>query len=306
MYEAHNSSRCFTKDKGNNLMKRLARYKKTLVALTIVVFFILFFNILLSIANKNIKEKSFTDIYNSCNKIWAARGFYETKDKQNSLESITKAFDLGANGVEVDFYYDVNMDKFIVSHSKPKELKDGTFQYTLKDGKLLTLEELFKKTSQDKFFWLDYKNLDRLSSKESISAINKLKTISKSNNLKNRLYIEGSNPYKLSMYTKAGFYTIIGIHPLKSDALFSSIVLKGYKIAYGLFDISAIAMPYGSVKKNIYGSETKNIFDEIPIFLFHIPDIPKLLSKLLKDNSIRVMLVGRDKSVNRYNLTNCK
>ncbi len=285
-------------------MKNLFSFKKVIAFILIIILFVIvLFNLFAYLAQKNIENKDFQNIYNSCNKIWSSRGVYNTKSEQNSLKSFRKAFDLGANGIEVDFYYDVEMDRFIVSHSKPKRLENGTLQYSLKDGKLLTLEEVFNKVGEDKYFWLDYKNLDRISSEQTLKAISRLKHISKIHNIKNRLYIEGSNPIKLSSYTKAGFFTILGIHPLPLSHFFRAASVDLYKIAYGFFDISAIAMPYGTIVDSIY---TKKTFDNIPVFLFHVPDNKVLISKLLADRRIKVMLVGRDLSINRFKLTDCK
>lgn len=284
-------------------------YKKhriLFIFLILIVVFVITFEVLLTIANNNIEKKDFSSIYNNPYKVWSSRGFYESHDEQNSIKSIKKAFELGAKGVEIDFYYDVKMDKFIVSHSKPKKRDDGTLEYTLKHGKLLTLEDVFKAVGKDKYFWLDYKNLDRISTEQTKKAIKRLQSISSMNNIKNRLYIEGSDPFMVSLYTDAGFYTILGIHPLRSSNFFSKVVLNGYKIGYGLFNISAIAMPSGKKDELIYTDKTKKILKNIPIFLFHIPNDDKLLSKLVNDPSIRVMLVGRDKNINRYDLTSSR
>lgn len=285
-------------------MKSLFSLKKiTKLFLLVILIIVVVFNISAYFAQKNIEKKDLPNIYNSCNKIWSSRGVYSSKSEQNTLESFQKAFDLGASGVEVDFYYDVKMDKFIVSHSKPKKLKDGSLKYKLKDGKLLTLEEVFDKVGEDKYFWLDYKNLDRISSEQTLKAIERLNHISKLNNIKNRLYIEGSNPIKLSSYTKAGFFTILGIHPLPLSHFFRGASVDLYKIAYGFFDISAVAMPYGAIEDSIY---TKEILGDIPVFLFHVPNNKILISDLLADQRVRVMLVGRDFSTNRFKLAECK
>ena len=265
-----------------------------------LLFFILIYNSTLIYVNNNIDKKQDSTIYNSAHKIWAARGLYKNKAEQNSVTSIKRAFEKGTLGVEVDFSYDVDMNRFIISHDHPKKNKNGKLIYTTKDGELLTLEKLFIQTGKNHYFWLDYKNLDKLSDTQTHKAIGRLEKISKVYDIKERLYIEGSNPLKISLYTDAGFKTILGIHPLPESNIFSSILVNGYKIAYYFRNISALAMPYGSLKNPIYKTKTQEILKTIPVFLFHVPDDENLLINLVQTNDVRVMLVGRDESINRY------
>ncbi len=249
------------------------------------------------------KDKTFTD---SCSKVWSSRGLYNSHSEQNSITSIDRAFHNGYTGVEVDFYFDIEMKKFIVSHNKPQFTSKGKLQYTLKNGKLLTLKELFIQTADKHYFWLDYKNLDKLSSEDTLNAINRLDQISQIFNIKERIYIEGSNPFKLSQYTQNGFKTIFAFSPLKESSIFSSISSNIYKIAYYLFDITAIAMPYGDIQNPKYSDITQKNLKNIPTFLFHIPSNKNLIQHLIKNNDIKVLLIGRDKSLNYSQFNECQ
>ena len=182
---------------------------------------------------------------------------------------------------------------------------DGTLIYTKKDGKLLTMEKLLQTVGEGHYFWLDYKNLDKLSDKETQAGIERLLSITQGS-IRNRIYIEGSNPLRLSMYTDAGFKTILGIHPLRESNPFSLIVINAFKIVYYFTNISGIALPYGSKDDPIYGEETAKSLASIPVFLFHVPDDKELLYKLVDKKSVRVILVGRDLSINRFDINACK
>jgi len=276
--------------------------KKTLF---IILFFVLSYNGTLVYVNGNIFKKDRTDVYNDCSKVWSSRGLYTTYKEQNTITSIQKALDNGFKGVEVDFYYDIKSNSFIVSHNKPQKDSEGILHYVMKNGKLLTLEELFLSTSKEHYFWLDYKNLDRLSDEETKSAIEHLDDITKEGDLRERLYIEGSTPNTLEKYTNAGYKTLFAFQPLKADSIFSSISSNIYKIAYYFYNITAIAMPYGSVNNPKYSVQTQENLKGIPTFLFHVPDDEELLEKLISYEDVRVMLIGRDKSVNRAYITNC-
>ena len=97
-----------------------------------ILLMVVFYNISLIYIDENLLETKETHAYNNCNKIWASRGLYTEHKDQNSITSMRRAFDAGASGAEVDFYYDVKMNKFIVSHDKPKKGEDGNLIYAKK------------------------------------------------------------------------------------------------------------------------------------------------------------------------------
>jgi len=198
------------------------------------------------------------------------------------------------------------MDRFIISHDKPAKDKKGNLVYTDKNGKLLTLETLSQTVGGGHYFWIDYKNLDKLSVQESKHAIKRLLSITEEVTLRESLYIEGSNPLRLSMYTDAGFRTILGIHPLRESSLFSSIVINGYKLGYYFSSITGVALAYGTTEDPIYGEETEKSLGAIPTFIFHVPDNEVLLHKLVVKSSVRALLVGRDISINRFDINSCE
>ncbi len=271
-----------------------------------MVLLVILYKITLVYVDSKLEEKNSEDIYSSCHKVWSARGLYDTREEQNSIKAISKAFELGAEGVEVDFHYDVDMDRFIVSHDHPKKDSNGKYIYPKKDGALLTLETLFKELGKDKYFWLDYKNLDKLTVEQTHKAIKRLSDISKFDDIKSRLYIEGSHPFRVSMYTDSGFKTILGIHPPFEDNIFSGFVINLYKMVYYFNNITAIAMPYGKNGKIFYGSSAKELLKGIPLFMFHVTDDTALVKELVHNEDIRMLLVGKDQSINRFDIDNCE
>ncbi len=278
---------------------------KKKITLFVILFLVVLYNSTVIYVDANIQERVKSNVYDNCNKVWSSRGFYTSHSEQNSISSMKHAFALGAIGAEVDLYYDVQMNKFIISHDRPKKAKDGNLIYTKKDDEVLTLEKFLKVLGKEHYFWLDYKNLDRLSADETTSAIQRLSEITNFDSIRERLYLEGSNPLRVSLYSDAGFKTILGIHPLPQTNLLSSIVVNGYKIAYYFKNISALAMPYGSLEKPIYGNDAQKSLKDIPVFLFHVPDDKKLLQSLVNKRDVRVLLVGRDKSINRFSINQC-
>ena len=244
-------------------------------------------------------------VYNNCKKVWCSRGIYKSWSEQNSLVAFQRAFNAGHIGIEVDFYYDVKMNRFIISHNRPQKDKDGNFIYTLKDGKLFTLEELFKATAKGHYYWLDYKNLDRLSDEDAQKAIKRLDVITKIENVKQRVYLEGSTPWHIDDYTDAGYKTLFAFQPLPKSSIIASLSSNIYKIGYYFYNITAIAMPYGKLGDAKYNEITQKNLKGIPVFLFHIPNNDALLHRLVQKKDVRVLLVGRDKSVSRPEITSC-
>ncbi len=278
------------------------------ILLFIIVFLVLAYNGAVAYVDANmtmrLKERP---AYNSCHKIWAARGLYETREEQNSIVAMRRAFSLGAHGAEVDFHYDIEMDRFIISHDHPKKGVDGTYIYPKKGEGLLTLEIFLKALAKGHYFWLDFKNLDKLSVEQTKTAIARLLEITDFDAVRERLYIEGSNPLRLAMYTDAGFRTILGIHPLPGSNPFSSMVINGYKLAYYFKNITALAMAYGkNVDDPIYDETARKNLKDIPVFIFHTPDDEPTLRTLMAINEVRVVLVGKDLSINRYAINACK
>lgn len=277
------------------------------ISLFLILFLVLAWQLLIYFVDEDLHIRQATRdmIYSDCAKIWSSRGFYDSRKEQNSLAALNRAFALGAKGVEIDFYYDVKSDRFIVSHDKPKKSKNGELIYQEKEGQLLTLESVFTQISLTQHFWLDYKNLDRLDENETKSAIKRLQFITEQTGFTRQVYIEGSNPLILSNYTRAGFHTILGIHPLPQSNWLSGLSISIYKLGYYFNDITALAMPYGELKDPTYNEQAADALSSIPLFVFHVPVDKDLVQSLLENQGVNVLLVGRDKSVNYFDLTRC-
>ncbi|XPF92853.1 hypothetical protein ACM9HF_12560 [Colwellia sp. RE-S-Sl-9] len=282
--------------------KKLSK-KKIALGLTIII--VISYHVLLAYVNHQLEHRKYLDTYQNCNKIWSARGLYNQRSEQNSLVSMRRAFEHGAIGAEVDFHFDVDLDQFIISHDHPKKDANGKYVYPKKSGKLLTLKHFLSELGKDKYFWLDYKNLDKLNEEQTQQAITRLLSITKLDNIKDRLYIEGSNPSILSQYTNAGFKTILAIFPLKENNILASLSLNIYKIGFSFYNITAMAMGYGEIGNSTYGEKGQKILGNIPIFIFHVPVHMETIQPLVNNNNVRVALIGKDLSINRFNVNTC-
>jgi len=280
-------------------MKLKTKHK---IGLILLLLLSTIYNLLIFHVDKNIDERVDKTLYDSCHKIWSARGIYRKHSEQNSLLSFKRAFDSGYLGAEVDFYYDTDSNRFIVSHDKPKKNPDGSLIYTLKDNEILTLEKLFSERGEGHYFWLDYKNLDRLSDDETQKAILRLEAISKIHNIKSRLYVEGSAPWVLSEYTGAGFYTILAVQPFRESSIFASFSANIFKIAFYYSNVSVLGIPYREIDDPKFGKTVQKVLRDIPVFIFHGPTEPELLKELSGKSNVKMILSGRDVSLNRADI----
>ena len=280
-------------------------YTKKRLALGLVVLTIVSYHALLAYVDHQLESRVPPNAYQNCSKIWSARGLYNQRSEQNSLVSMKRAFNKGAIGAEVDFHFDLELNQFIISHDHPKKDANGKYIYPKKSGRLLTLEHFLDELGKDKYFWLDYKNLDKLNEDQTQQAIERLLSITKLGDIRERLYVEGSTPTILSKYTDAGFKTILAIFPLKQNNILSSLSLNIYKIGFSFYNLSAMAMGYGEVDNSKYGNKAQKILGNIPVFMFHVPDNKQTIQSLVNNKNVRVVLVGKDLSIDRFNINTC-
>lgn len=250
--------------------------------------------------NHQLDKHVFSDAYNDCNKIWATRGlieekiFNEPKDG-NSIRSLQHAFASGAMGSEVDLFFDPDMQKFIISHD---------FPYNEKNGELLTLEKLLNNLHGENYLWLDFKKLRKLDEQSANNAVTRLQSISKINNWKERIFVEGADPVNLGKFRDGGFKTMFDVHPLPDSKPFTAFVLTIYKAGFYFGDFTVMGMKHGELDEVIYGPDAKKELGNIPMFIYHIPDDPKLVKDLLSSESVRVMIM-QDHALKRFDKSNC-
>ena len=233
----------------------------------------------LLIATKYIVDYKFSrleskPIYSGPFKVWAHRG-YCRNSQQNSIESFTKAFDLGAVGTELDIFYNLKTENYIVSHDYP---------YRLKNGRLLTLEEVFSCCSRG-YFWLDFKNLKNLSIDEAERATYHLHALLEKYNILKKVIIESVDPVNLSIVSKSNLYTSYWIRPDENSNFFKfwSLVYL-YKIFYLFGDFSALSMNH-----LYYSNNVDKIFSNVPIHLFTVNNKERLMD-LINKRSVKVIL----------------
>ncbi len=282
-------------------MRRKKRSKAWLLSFMVFFLGVAAFVVTSNHVDKQLAARSWAGVYDDCYKIWATRGLVlegpriSPDGTQNSIESIRLAFDSGARGTEVDVLFDTDMGQFIVSHDLP---------YNLKNGKLLTLEELFENTAGENYFWIDFKKIRKLSDRELDDSVAEMERLANRFDIKKWIYVEGEAPFSLAAYRDAGFNTIYDIHPRSDRNLFTPAIIALYKMVFYFGDFTVMAMNYGPMDNPKYGPRTQALLGDIPLFIYHIEDDRNELERLLRIRGVRVILV-RDHSLDRYRLNAC-
>lgn len=230
-------------------------------------------------------------MYSGCFKVWAHRGFFK-ENMENSIEAFNKAFDLGAVGTELDIFYDLEIKDYVVSHDYP---------YHLQNGRILKLEEVFKSVGERGYFWLDFKNLNSLSSQNAKSALSKLLDLLEKHTLTKKVFVESTDPNNLSVFSKAGLHTSYWIAPIENRNFFSFwFNIYKYKLdcLYGNF--SGLSMHFGNFIGK-YGKKVEKIFSPVPIYVFTINDKDQLMEFIFKEN-VKIILSDE----NYYQENACK
>ncbi|MCP4492307.1 MAG: hypothetical protein GY820_34120 [Gammaproteobacteria bacterium] len=255
-------------------MKKLItknRVKLTLLLIVISVF------IAVDFVNREFLQLSQIKrpIHNLCEKAWAHRG-YVGDGLQNSLGSIERAFAQGFPGVEIDIFYDVKLNRYIVSHNFPYELKHGKLQY---------LDEVFLQFGELGYFWLDIKNLDSLGSKKLNEAVQLLKSHIDRFQLKDRLIVESRNMFPLKRFADSGILTSYWISPNRSfQRVLFPITAFFYKIAFIVGDYSIFSM-----SADRYNDYVASLIEGPPIHLFVVNDY-ELFRQLSSRPEVTVIL----------------
>ncbi len=265
--------------------------------MAVVGYFLILFHV-----DRQLAQRDYAGVYQSCFKVWATRGLVvdrrpDDSTAGNSIVSVRRAFAAGAEGVEVDVYYDVQLGKFVVSHDRPYNRQD--------DGTLLYLEQLLEASGAGRYFWLDLKKLGKLTRQEAGQAARRLVEISTKYDLLSRIYVEGEDPINLSAMRRGGIRTIFDTQPLPEKYPFTRFVLSVYRLAYYFGDFTVMAMNAGDADAPIYGSTARRSLRHVPVFIYHVPETSEALQPLLENENVRVIIL-RDHTSNKYSLDACR
>ena len=216
----------------------------------------------------------------ACQKVWAHRGYVGNGD-ENSLRSVQAAFARGAVGVEIDILYDHELGDFVVSHDYP---------YTLFDGKPLMLETVLQQYGSAGFFWLDAKDLRKLSPLTAHRATQRLADLVHRYQLSERALVESRSALYLAWLADKGVYTSYLISP--NDQKYSAMVYRLntslMKLGYALGGLGAISM-----NDYRYTPTTAAAFGNVAVLLSTVNDA-QALKRWSAHPEVKVILSDED------------
>lgn len=213
-----------------------------------------------------------------CLEGWAHRGYVNPEQgfHENSLASYQQAIALGAAGIEMDTYYDTELDDFILSHNKPYQLQA--------DGSPLRLRDALSQLPKV-HIWLDAKNLYKLMPWQASKATARLKTIIADGGRKDDVLIESRSPFYLRDLANSGFKTTLMISPNSHhNTLWLGAELTMHQLLFSVGQFNGISMNYGDYRAGVLDS-----FRQAPAYLATIND-EKQLPIVMGQPQIKVFL----------------
>ena len=253
---------------------------------------------MIAVVDRGLAERSYEGVVDHPQKYWSTRGLVsggphiDATSNQNTIESVSLAFDRGAQGVEVDVFWDNDLDRFAVSHDRP---------YKTVNGKMLPLGEMLAEVEQPRAWWLDWKKVRHLDSDQLTSALARLTEITAAGDLRDRFYVEAEDPINLGGIRRAGFKTILDTHPLPESSPFVPVLIDAYKALYYFSGHTVMSMESGPADEPVFGSDASRLLRHVPLFLYHVPDETELIQGLLALDNVRVVL-PRDHTLDRFDL----
>lgn len=269
-----------------------------LFAVTMIV--IVSYFVTLNYVDNQLAKRSNSSIINDCHKVWSTRGLVTDATNRlndaNSIESIQLALAMGAKGVEVDVYFDVAMDRYIVSHDRP---------YNLKNGQLLTLEMLFQAINYQGLIWLDFKKMTRLEKSGVEQAVARLQLITVGTDMAQRIYVESEHPINLAYFHRAGFQSLFDTQPLPESFIGTELIHNLYKMIFFYGGYSVMGIDYGEIDDPVYNAISERVLQHVPMFVYHVPDNLPLIQRLAQQDNVRVILNANEMAAG-FDVSACK
>ncbi len=231
--------------------------------------------------------------YNDCHKIWGHRGHPEPPDiPENTIASYTRAFDLGAPGVEMDVRYDVARHEYFIGRYDRGQAPPP--------GQRLTLAEVFAAVGDRGYFWLDTKTIHYLTPDQARQAATDMAQLLDQFGLRQRAIIESDTPENLVFFAQAGLHTSYWIFNIDEEAfpqtpwaLWQALNrIKHHYIAGGF---SAI-----SLDQRFYTPMVAAMLGGARIHLFTVDDVGDL-RRLVRRDEVKVILTD----TTHYDITAC-
>jgi hypothetical protein len=253
-------------------------YQKTICTIlvtgvVVLIFLIAAVNHMFAISEK--QDPFFTE----CGEVWAHRGYVGGGLSENTIEAFRNAIDRGANGIELDVFYDGRTGEFIVSHDPP---------FPLQNVEYLKLTDVFSVFNSSTKYWIDFKNLESLSTKATQESLSLMHLNAKKYSVEDLIIIESLDAPRLAIASKLGLLTSYWITFNAEAGVFRYWYhIFRLKIMYLLGYFSVVSMD-----EKVMSDSLDEALMGVPILLFTINDL-EVLHHYLDVNSVRVILTDK-------------
>lgn len=203
--------------------------------------------------------------------VWAHRGGGNL-DTPNSIAGIKRAIYAGVTGLEIDIFFDKDLNDFVVSHNKPYDKIADNIQ---------KLSQVLSFYPQKLYLWLDFKNLSLFNAKHAIIKLNYLMQKYKLD--KNKIIIESTNWYSLRDFSQESFQTCFWPnisqhgHIQRLRVIFTRAII-------GFSNFSAISAHYENYQRTY-----QKYLSDIPTMVFTVNDL-KTMEEFKTKNNVKVIL----------------
>lgn len=246
--------------------------KKPLIYFMIVVLILITIQVLINFQFSKIYHSDYF-FNDSSNKFWAHRGYLENGESYN-INYLSELVKLGFKGVELDLFYDHEIDNLVLAHELPIKRK-------------ILLIDYLQSSKNDLKYWFDIKNLSS-SNKQEVKNI--LTDLDLKYDLNNQFIVESKNASSLSFLSSVGIYTCLWVNtPSKQNFMKFNYWQMRNKFNLFFHEFDAISMPY-----YIYSSGEFKDFHHFPIHTWVGKEKLKEDSlDIFNDSNLKIVLVDK-------------
>lgn len=217
--------------------------------------------------------------YDGCSKVWSHRALSDGP-KENTIDGMRRALELGAPGVEIDVIFDSKKSDFLVISEE---------YFVQGERSDLRLPEMLDAVPAHGFIWIDLWNLKVLPDDVLEFAAYKLADLLRLRGLLNRTIVESTSEDGLAKVADRGVATCLWLEIRPFERSRRGHVADAVRgaVAYHKANFSAVSMDYAS-----YSVFVAAIFSAVPIHLFTVNE-SRILAKITEDPRIKIVLSDR-------------
>jgi len=216
-------------------------------------------------------RKTFAENLGATPQYWSHRGLGENL-QANTIPAFEAARNKGAEGIEIDIFYDEQLHALVVSHDYP---------YTKYNDTIQRLTDFISRFKDSTYYWLDFKNLT-LSNAGKVAGM--LNPLLDSFGIRSKVFVESAEAMALGNLARKNIHSLYWVQYNRSN-----FILKWLKLHYLKFRL--LSAPYSGITTayEFYDDDFRENFRQVPTFVFH-PTDTMAINKLTGYDGLEVVL----------------